>query len=359
MVVERRWLRSLRKVCSPISFEVRIGLHVTGEAHLQRDTAVGDVLAEPLHVVRAILDLGRADGVGLEQVGAVADAVGVQVGDRLEDALGAVGLAGMDRLLEEVAVRVVEGLAVILGGVARLLACEVEADHLQAVLVTRQDRGARQLHRRHRVQLLRPRVGVGGEQRGVVARERGGELAHRAADDPILEGRLEAVDDLLAAVVAVARPAQPAVDGGEHAHRVQLGVHVKLRREADLEVAHALLLVVLGQLVRDALQRLLVLHHRAGVGEAAQVLGEAGVAVLEHLLAHAALGVRGQRHLLFARQLQQRRQPQRAVEVDVEIGLGELVDEGLGDLGHRSLRNSAGSDCRIVRVRLRRGHGDE
>ena len=99
------------------------------------------------------------------------------------------------------------------------------------------------------------------EQRGVVGAEARAEHAERAADDAVLEGRLAAGDDLGAAVVGVARAAQAPVHRRDHRDRVQAGAHVQLRREAHLEVAHALGLVVLGELARDALERLGVLHH--------------------------------------------------------------------------------------------------
>ena len=50
----------------------------------------------------------------------MAEAVGVQVGDGLEDALRPVGLAGVDGLLQEVLVGQGVGLGVVLGREARL-----------------------------------------------------------------------------------------------------------------------------------------------------------------------------------------------------------------------------------------------
>jgi hypothetical protein len=57
---------------------------------------------------------------------------------------------------------------------------------------------------------------------------------------------------------------------------------VQLRREAALEVVHALLVVVHRELVRDALQGGGRLHHGHREHEALQVVDEAAVRVLEN-----------------------------------------------------------------------------
>ncbi len=291
-----RAARSLLKVCCSQRLHLRVGLQVAGQADLERDAPVGDVVAELFHVAVAVLDLRVADLVRLEQVGAVADAVRVQVRDRLEDRLRAVGLARVHRALQEVLVRELEGRLVRARGIPRLLAREVEADHLQAERVAREDRRAHRVDRGHRVDVLRARERVRGEQRVVVAAESRAEHPQRTADDPVLEGRLAPGGDLRPAVVGVARAAQAAVHGGQHLDRVQARPHVQLRREAHLEVAHALRLVVLGQLRGDPLERLGRLHHGDRVAEALQVVAEAGVALLIDGLAQAGFRVARQLH---------------------------------------------------------------
>ena len=71
---------------------------------------------------------------------------------------------------------------------------------------------------------------------------------------------------------------------------------MQLRREAHLEVAHALRLVVLGEFRRDPLERFRRLHDRDRVLEALQVVAEAGVTLLIYGLAQAAFRVARQLH---------------------------------------------------------------
>ena len=92
----------------------------------------------------------------------MADAVGVQVADGLEDRLGAVVLAGVDGLAEERLVRDLVGLAVVLGGIALLLPGEVDADDEQALLAAEPGGRARHLEAGHGVDLL-----LGGLRQGL------------------------------------------------------------------------------------------------------------------------------------------------------------------------------------------------
>ena len=169
-VVEMRAARSFRNVCSSSHFMSGIGLQVARQADLERDAPVGDVVAELLHVALAVLDLRVADLARLEQVGAVADAVRVQVRDRLEDRLRPVGLARVHGALQEMLVRVLEGCLVRARRITGFLAREIEADDLEARGVSRASTAARaSIDRGHRVDVLRPRVRVRREQRVVVA----------------------------------------------------------------------------------------------------------------------------------------------------------------------------------------------
>ena len=91
----------------------------------------------------------------------MADAVGVQVADRLEDRLGAVVLARVDGLAEEGLVRDLVGLAVVLRRVALLLPGEVDPDDEQALLAPQPGGGAGHLEAGRGVDLASraPRAG--------------------------------------------------------------------------------------------------------------------------------------------------------------------------------------------------------
>ena len=123
---------------------------------------------------------------------------------------------------------------------------------------------------------------------------------------------------------------EAAIDRRDHRRHVEARPHVQLRREAHLDVAHAFVQAVLRQLEGGPLERLGVGEHGAGVGEALQVLGEVAVLLLEHQLAQAVGLGRRQLDAALARQLDQGLDAQRAVEVDVQIGLRQAPQELLG-----------------------------
>ena len=150
---------------------------------------------------------------------------------------------------------------------------------------------------------------------------------------PYSNGGSRPSGDLGTAIVGVARAAQAAVHRRQHLDRVEAGPHVQLRREAHLQVTDALGLVVLGELRRDALERLGRLHHADRVAEALQVVAEAGVTLLIYSLAQASLGVARQLQPVLARELDQGRDAQRTVEVDVQVRLRQGRDEFARDRG--------------------------
>jgi hypothetical protein len=121
---------------------------------------------------------------------------------------------------------------------------------------------------------------------------------------------------------------QSAIDGGDRLDGIESGMDMELWREANLEVADPFGLVVLGQLGCGPFERFCRLQRRDGVLEPAEVLAQARVAFLEHRLPQPAFGRAGQLHAAFAGQFDQGRQPQGAVEVDVEIGLRQGGHEG-------------------------------
>jgi hypothetical protein len=96
-------------------FQVRHGLEVAGEADLDGDALAGDVFGEMQDIGLGVFFRLVLDHLVGEEPGAVADAVGVAVGDGLENGFGSVGFAGMHRLADEVAVRVLEGVLVVAG----------------------------------------------------------------------------------------------------------------------------------------------------------------------------------------------------------------------------------------------------
>ena len=243
-----------------------------------------------------------------------------QRGDRLEDALCAVSLTRVHRLVEEVGVRVGVGLLVVDRGETVLLSGEIEPDDGNALLVTGPHRLTGDLEAGESGEALAGQLGEGGEEVRVVGRELLGEGPERADHDAVAELRLVGGD---LGVDLQGGPPKPVVHRAQHPPGVHPGVLVELGSEAHLHVAHPLGEVVLGELVGNPLERRRVLHDGTGPGETGQVLGQVGVVVLEDGGPHAGLGVGGQGHAALPRQLDQRGETERTVEVDVEIGLGE------------------------------------
>ena len=100
------------------------------------------------------------------------------------------------------------------------------------------------------------------------------------------------------------------------------------RRVADLHVPDVLRGRVLGQLVGGAVQRVLGLQHLERDVERLEVLDQpAGVLADVHAAAQLVRSCGRQLDALLLGQLEDRLEAHRAVEVDVEIGLGELLEE--------------------------------
>jgi len=59
----------------------------------------------------------------------MADTIGMQIGDGLEDGFGSVRLSSMDRLFHEMVVQVVIGFPVIFCRVSVFCACQIEPDY--------------------------------------------------------------------------------------------------------------------------------------------------------------------------------------------------------------------------------------
>jgi hypothetical protein len=150
------------------------------------------------------------------------------------------------------------------------------------------------------------------------------------------------------------RGAQALEHGFDHRRELEAALRVEHGRVAHLHVADVLAGGVLGELVGDAGERVGGLHHAEGDVERLQVLDErAAVATEVHRLAEAVLVGRGEDDLLFVGELEDGRETKRAVEVNVEVRLGELLDElereclrHGGRLAHSGLVTSRPNDPR-------------
>ncbi len=142
--------------------------------------------------------------------------------------------------------------------------------------------------------------------------------------------------------------AQAREHGLDHAGDLEAEAGVEHRRVADLHVADVLAGDVLGELVGDAVERVLVLHHAQGHVEGLEVLDERA-AVLAQVHHPAQLGRVSRRELdpVDARQIEDRLEAERAVEMNVQIRLGSFWKNSSGssdwprsatssDMGHLS-----------------------
>jgi hypothetical protein len=204
------------------------------------------------------------------------------------------GLSGVDGHVDVVVAHELERRPVVLRRVVVLRAGEVEADDAAAL--------------------------VGDGELRHLQRVLGGHVADPADDDV----RLDAV-----LLLGLPQSLEHALDDGG---QLEAATGVEHGRVADLHVADVLARRVLGELVRDAPQRVLGLHHAQSDVEGLEVLDERAAVLAEvHDGAQALCVTGGQVHPLVLAELEDRRETERAVEVDVEIRLGELLDELEGD----------------------------
>ena len=127
---------------------------------------------------------------------------------------------------------------------------------------------------------------------------------------------------------------QAAIDRLHYFRHGETIAHRKLGRKPYLNIAHAFGLVVEAKFVRDALDGLFVAHDRRGIEESFEIFRQILVGILEHQLAQALHGVRGQLDVVLLRELDQRRDAQRSIEVNVKISLRQFADEFVGECGH-------------------------
>ncbi len=215
----------------------------------------------------------------------------------------------------------------VLRGIALLLPGEVDPDHQQALLAAQPRRRARDLEARGRVDLALGGLGQRLEEAAEAQRELGPEEAHRAEQDAGREAGRLAARHLRAGVEGRRRPPQAAVHRAHDRGHLEAGPHVELRREAHLDVAHAVVLAVLGQLERGPLERLVVLEDTHRVAEPLEVLGQARVARRKNQRFQALRRLRGKGDLALAGELDQGAETQRPVEVHVQVRLREAADE--------------------------------
>lgn len=211
---------------------------------------------------------------------------------------GLEGLAAVHRRVDVVLGDELERLPVGLGRVVLLLPRQVERQHAAALV------GHRQL----------------GERQRDLGR-------HRA--DP-------ADDDARGNVQPGARVAKP---GDHRVHDVlerQAPLAVQDRRVAHLEVADTLGRAVLDQLVGDAVEGVLLLHHRQRDVEDLEVVRQVPRALAGLQQARqAGQARRRQTHLLLGGQFEDGAGPHAAVEMAVQLGLRDAANDVECEL-HRS-----------------------
>ena len=147
--------------------EHRKGLQIRGQADFQSDPPISDIARQPLDVAFAVGDRAVLDPVGVEQPGAVADAIGAAIGDGLEDRLRPVVLARVHRLAQEGRVRQLIGALVRGGRESALWSGQVDADDRKAQLVARLDRAAHHRLAGDAVDLLTRQISERREHLGI------------------------------------------------------------------------------------------------------------------------------------------------------------------------------------------------
>ncbi|OPZ80109.1 MAG: hypothetical protein BWY76_03456 [bacterium ADurb.Bin429] len=222
-----------------------------------------------------------------------------------------------------------------LRGVTVLAAGKIKAHYLHIALPAEFHRSADQFRREHPDHLFRGGVAVHIEELAIIRGESSGTEAHGADDDAILKFNFFRAD---AAIELGTRALEAAVHRAHHLLKAHDAAHMQLRREADLDIARAVGEAVQGQFIRGAFQRVRRLQYAAGIGEAAQILIQVRVAFAEHRFAEAGFRGAGKLHGSVARQLNEAPQAERAVQVQVQIGLGNGADEGFGIVVHGDLR---------------------
>ena len=152
--------------------------------YLQCDPSLRDVLDDVVHVclwVRVVVDF--AHHVGREDVVAVANALGVQVGDGLVDRRWPVSFSGVARGVEEVLVREPVRVDVVAGWVPHFSTGHVQRHDGHLLLGLDFDRRGHERHGRQPVHAFERLVAVALQERSIVVRELGREHAEGRHND--------------------------------------------------------------------------------------------------------------------------------------------------------------------------------
>ena len=255
----------------------------------------------------------------------VTDAVRAAPLDGLPDAFLAERFAGMNRDVEVLALDVVERVDVFLRRETAFLAGQVESD----------DAALAEVH---------------GELRHL---ERPLQVPHGADDHAVLD----------AEVVLPALEARQ--HGGHDLVPVESLVDVENRREARLDVHHAVAVHVFDHFVGDAFERLGGLHDAAGVREALEIERQAAAlgAAVKPLGEIAGVGGREAVVTLLPGQLDDRLRPQAAVEMIVQQHLGQRSNRPFVNLHRNNITPRGGSklsrEAAILAPRERQQEGGQ
>ena len=232
------------------------------------------------------------------------------------------------------ALGVVEGGLVVERGVAVFRPGEVDGDDGQA-LVRERGGGARHFERGRGEDFPRGRVGHDAEEVGVALAHLGGEEAHGREDDAVRERERPALADGGRFVAGLGGAGEAAVHAGDHLLEGEVAADVLLGGVADFDVADVFGDAVLGELEGDALEVFGGLHDGEDVREALEVVGQIDVLLLEDGFAEALFGVAGQFRTGLAGELDQGVEAEGPVEVQVQVGFGDALEEFGGErVGH-------------------------
>ena len=249
-------------------FDFRQRLQIAGQAYFNADAFAGDVIRQGIDVALFVFYLFIFNHRGRKQMRAVAQAVGVTVGNSLENRFGAVRFAGVHGFADKMFVHVAVSVQVVGGRIAGFFAGEVKPHDGQFFLFSQLYHHFRQFQRRDAENFAFVRLRKRLNQRGIVRRHKLIEVAHRARDDAKMKFQIFVFFNGGGSVMLFFRALQPAHHGAHSVLRGQLVAGVQLRRKAHFQVAYAFGHGVLPQLIGHALNIFRALHHRAGIRKA-------------------------------------------------------------------------------------------
>jgi|GEM_PF-3407993 len=227
------------------------------------------------------------------------------------------------------------GFLVVEGGESGFRAGEIEADDRDAFLVREGGGRARHFEGGDSHDFLGGGMGHHVEKLRVVGRHVAIEETHGAGDDAVMEGNVGALADGGGGVVFLLGALQAAVDAFDDFFHGEAGTDVQLRGVSDFDVADILGDAVLRQFIGDALEVLGGLQHRAGEAEPAKIIGQILVLLLEDEFLQSGFRLGGQGNLGGLRQFDQGGNAEGTIQMEMQVGLGNLLEKFAGDLvGH-------------------------